>query len=278
MNILTSLEIGYKKLKKIHSSYKIDSEILLSKTLNISREEMLLNLNKKIDQESQIRYLNFIEQRVKRVPVAYITKDKEFWKNKFAIDKNVLVPRPDTEILVDEILKLLKKNDSKCLLDIGVGSGCISISILKERKLCKFIAIDTSGNALKVAKFNAKLHQLSNRIKFFKRGVDNFYYGKYDLVVSNPPYISKHKIKYLGDVIHEPKIALDGGCDGLETIKKVISRSKYLLKNNGKLVLEIGFNQKYKVIEFLKKKNFLINRIIKDYGNNVRCIISTKIK
>ena len=128
-----------------------------------------------------------------------------------------------------------------------------------------------------MAKINANLHQLLDRIKFYKRDVDNFYNDKYDLIISNPPYINKHKIKYLDSIIYEPKIALDGGLDGLEVIRKVISKSKHLLKNNGKLILEIGYDQKYKVIKFLKEKKFFINKIIKDYGNNTRCIVSTKI-
>ena len=163
------------------------------------------------------------------------------------------------------------------MLDGGVGSGCLSISILKERLYCKCDAIDLSKNALKLAKINANLHQLSDRIKFYKRDVDNFYIDKYDLIISNPPYINKHRIKYLDSIIYEPKIALDGGLDGLEVIKKVISKSKHLLKTNGKLILEIGYDQKYKVTKFLRKKNFFINKIIKDYGNNTRCIVSTKI-
>ena len=150
------------------------------------------------------------------------------------------------------------------------------ISVLKERPYCKFDAIDVSKSALKLAEINANLHQLIDRIKFYKRDVDNFYNDKYDLVISNPPYINKHKIKYLDSIIYEPKIALDGGLEGLEIIRKVISRSKYLLKTNGNLILEIGYDQKYKVTKLLKEKNFYINKIIKDYGNNTRCIVSTK--
>ena len=147
----------------------------------------------------------------------------------------------------------------------------------KRETICKCDGIDPSKNALKLAKINANLHQLLDRIKFYKRDVDNFYNDKYDLVISNPPYINKHKIKYLGTINHEPKIALDGGLDGLEIIRKVISKSKNLLKINGKLILEIGYDQKYKVINLLRKKNFYIDKIIKDYGNNTRCIVSTKI-
>ena len=278
MKIIDNLRGGYEILKKNNiSSYKIDCEILMSQTLSISREEVLLNLAKIIKKEEKERYFELINRRKKNEPIAYITNNKSFWKNKFITNKNVLIPRPDSEHLVEQTLRLIKKHQAKRILDIGVGSGCLSISILNERPNCKCDAIDPSKKALKLAKINANLHQLLDRIKFYKRDVDNFYNDKYDLIISNPPYINKHKIKYLGSINYEPKIALDGGLDGLEIIKKVISKSKYLLKTNGKLILEIGYDQKYKVINFLKEKNFFINKIIKDYGNNTRCIVSTKI-
>ena len=258
-------------------SYKIDCEILMSEILNISREELLLNLEKELNVLDIEKYFNLISRRKKNEPVAYITNKKSFWRENFKTDNNVLIPRPDSEHLVEQTLRIIKKNQAKKILDVGVGSGCLAISVLKERPYCRCDAIDASKNALKLAKINANLHQLSDRIKFYKRDVDNFYNDKYDLIISNPPYINKHKIKYLDSIIYEPKIALDGGLDGLEVIKKVISKSKHLLKTNGKLILEIGYDQKYKVIKFLKKKNFFINKIIKDYGNNTRCIVSTKI-
>ena len=277
MKIIDNLKDGSEILKVNNiSSYKIDSEILMSKTLNISREEVLLNLEKNIKIEEKEKYFNLINRRKKNEPIAYIINCKSFWRDKFIINKDALIPRPDSEHLVDQTLRLIKKNQAKRILDVGVGSGCLSISILKERLNCKCDAIDLSKNALKLANINANLHQLSDRIKFYKRDVDNFCNDKYDLVISNPPYIIKHKIKYLGTINYEPKIALDGGLDGLEVIRKVISRSKHLLKINGKLVLEIGYDQKYKVAKFLKEKNFYINKIIKDYGNNTRCIVSTK--
>ena len=277
MKIIDNLRDGYEILKENKiSSFKIDCEILMSQTLSISREKVLLNLEKNIKWEEKERYFNLINRRKKNEPIAYITKNKSFWKNNFITNKDVLIPRPDSEHLVEQALKIIKEDQAKRILDIGVGSGCLSISILNERLNCKCDAIDISKNALKLAKINANLHQLSDRIKFYKRDVDNFYNDKYDLVISNPPYINKHKIKYLDSVIYEPKIALDGGLDGLDVIKKVISKSKYLLKINGKLILEIGCDQKYKVTKFLKEKNFFINKIIKDYGNNTRCIVSTK--
>ena len=278
MKIIDNLKDGYKILKENNiSSYKIDCEILMSKTLNISREEVLLNLEKNVKKEEKETYFNLINRRKKNEPIAYIINNKSFWRNKFITNKNVLIPRPDSEHLVEQALRLIKNDQSKRILDIGVGSGCLSISILNERVNCKCDAIDPSKNALKLAKINANLHQLLDRIKFYKRDVDNFYNDKYDLIISNPPYINKHKIKYLGTINYEPKIALDGGLDGLEIIRKVILKSKYLLKTNGKLILEIGYDQKYKVTNFLKEKNFFINKIIKDYGNNDRCIVSTKL-
>jgi len=278
MKIIDNLKDGYKILKESNiSSYKIDCEILMSQTLNISRERIILNLEKKIKKEEIERYFNLIYRRKKNEPIAYIINNKNFWKNKFITNKNALIPRPDSEHLVEQALSLIKKDQAKRILDIGVGSGCLSISILNERLNCKCDAIDPSKNALKLAKINANLHQLLDRIKFYKRDVDNFYNDKYDLIISNPPYINKHKIKYLGTINYEPNIALNGGLDGLEIIRKVISKSKYLLKTNGKLILEIGYDQKYKVINLLKEKNFFINKIIKDYGNNTRCIVSTKL-
>ena len=278
MKIIDNLKDGYKILKGRNiSSYKIDCEILMSQSLSISREEVLLNLEKDIKKEETEKYFYLVNRRKKDEPIAYITNNKNFWRHKFVTNKDVLIPRPDSEHLVEQTLRFIKKDQAKRILDVGVGSGCLSISILKERPYCKCDAIDSSKNAIKLAKTNANLHQIIDRIKFYKRDVDNFYNDKYDLVISNPPYINKHKIKYLGTINHEPKIALDGGLDGLEIIRKVISKSKNLLKINGKLILEIGYDQKYKVINLLRKKNFYIDKIIKDYGNNTRCIVSTKI-
>ncbi len=278
MKIIDNLKGGCEILKRNKvTSYKIDCEILMSQALNISREELLLNLEKEVKKGEIEKYFSFINRRKKNEPIAYIVNNKSFWRDKFITNKNALIPRPDSEHLVEQTLKYIKKKQAKKILDIGVGSGCLSLSILKERPFCKCDAVDTSKNALKLAKINANLHQLSDRIKFYKRDVDNFCIDKYDLIISNPPYIKKHKIKYLGTICYEPKIALDGGLDGLNVIRKVILKSKYLLKINGKLILEIGYDQKYKVMNFLKEKNFFVNNIIKDYGNNTRCIVSTKV-
>ena len=261
-------------------SANIDSEILLSSVLKKSREHLILNLLDKIDEDKINIFNKLLERRKKREPIAYILKKKDFWKSTFYVDRNVLIPRPDTEILIEEILHNYNiKNQKLSVLDIGTGSGCIIISILKDRPNFKGTAIDVCKNALNVAKYNAKIHQLENRIKFYKSSVDNFFKDKYDLVISNPPYINKFDLKYLErDVIgFEPSLALEGGIDGFTVLKKVIKKSSRLLKIGGKLVLEIGFDQKLKVIKLLKKEKYFVNKIAKDYGNRDRCVICTKL-
>ncbi len=278
MNLVETLNLGYKILKKKNIiSYKIDSEILLCGILKISKEKMMLNLEKKINNKNLNNFIYLINRRKKNEPVAYLLNRKEFWKNQFFINKDVLIPRPETEHLVEAVLKLINKREKKKILEIGVGSGCILVSILKERALCSAIGIDCSKKAVKIAQINANLHQINNRIKIIKSDVDNFKSYKYDLIISNPPYIDKHNLKYLGVSKYEPKVALDGGINGIEMLMKVIKKSSFLLKNNGKLIIEIGINQKYKLVNFLKKNNFFINNVIKDLAKRDRCIVATKI-
>ena len=273
------LNLAYKSLlsSKLKNS-KIDAEILLCHVLRKDLKYLILNPDYILDNEKSALYKNLINRRKLNEPVAYILRRKEFWKNNFYVDKNVLIPRPDTEILIEETLKLVNKYQNKKILDIGTGSGCLIISILKELHNVKGVAIDVSKKALKVAEINAKLHHLENRIKFYKSSVDNFYKGKYDLIVSNPPYINNLSIKYLAkDIVnYEPMVALRGGLDGSLLLYKVIKKSSSLLKVGGKLLLEIGFDQKFKVMKQLRASNFYVNKIVKDYNNIDRCIISTK--
>ena len=266
------------KNKNIKSSL-LDSEILMSKVLNKKRDYIILNLEKKIDQKSLNLFKNLINERSSGKPIAYITGNKYFWKDEFKVDKNVLIPRPDTELIVEQILKICKNKKNLNVLEIGVGSGCILLSVLKEKKGLAATGIDISMGCIKICKSNIKKLKIRNKIDLFKSDVDNFNNGKYDLIISNPPYIKKTDLKYLErDVIKfEPKLALDGGIDGLSEIRKVIKKSSELIKINGKLVLEVGFDQKFKVKELLKEKGFYINKVLKDLSNNDRCIISTKI-
>ena len=280
MNIQTLLNQASKTLKQLsNTSSKLDSEILLSKIIKKNRKYLILNSNEELKKENIKSFDYLVKRRKKGEPIAYLINKKEFWKQNFYINQNVLIPRPDTEILVEETLKLFNVNSKLNMLDIGTGSGCILLSILKERRNFFGTGIDISKKAINVARFNAKMHQLSNRVKFYNSDVDKFLIGKYDLVVSNPPYIKRQDLKYLEVDVKgfEPKLALDGGKDGFSKITKVISKTSTLLKKNGRFILEIGFGQKKKILSILKQNNFFINKVVKDYGKNDRCVISTKI-
>ena len=280
MNIQTLLNQASKTLKQLsNTSSKLDSEILLSKIIKKNRKYLILNSNEELKKENIKSFDYLVKRRKKGEPIAYLINKKEFWKQNFYINQNVLIPRPDTETLVEETLKLFNVNSKLNMLDIGTGSGCILLSILKERRNFFGIGIDISKKAINVARFNAKMHQLSNRVKFYNSDVDKFLIGKYDLILSNPPYIKQKDLKYLEkDVVgYEPKLALDGGKDGFSKITKVISKASYLIKKNGKFILEIGFGQKKKILSILKQNNFFINKVVKDYGKNDRCVISTRI-
>ena len=260
-------------------SYNLDSEILLSSTLKLNRSQLLLNLNKRIENKEKKFFLNFIERRSKNEPIAYITGYKEFWKSKFKVNKNVLIPRPDTETIIEQVLNELDINSSKKILDIGTGSGCIIISILNERKKCFGVGIDISKNAVKLAKYNAKIQHIDNRIKFLNSDIDNFCGHKYDLIISNPPYIKHHEINGLEKDIknHEPKVALDGGIDGYNKIRLIIEKSSTLIKKTGKLFLELGINQTRETLKTLNLNGFCKTKVIKDLASKNRCIVSTKI-
>ena len=280
MNIQTLLNQASQTLKQLsNTSSKLDSEILLSKIIKKNRQYLILNSNEELKKENIKSFDYLVKRRKKGEPIAYLINKKEFWKQNFYINQNVLIPRPDTETLVEETLKLFNVNSKLNMLDIGTGSGCILISILKERRNFFGTGIDISKKAINVARFNAKMHQLSNRVKFYNSDVDKFLIGKYDLVVSNPPYIKRQDLKYLEVDVKgfEPKLALDGGKDGFSKITKVISKTSTLLKRNGRFILEIGFGQKKKILSILKQNNFFINKVVKDYGKNDRCVISTKI-
>jgi len=270
--------INFLKISNIINP-ELDSELLLSKALNKKREKILTNLKKEINKKQLDKFNLYLSRRKKKEPIAYILGFKYFWKYKFFINKSVLVPRPETEQIVEETLNYLSDNESKKILDIGTGSGCIIVSVLKERSKCKAIAIDISSKALKVAKTNAKIHHLENKIKFINIDIDKFNYNKYDLILSNPPYISDiDLIRLDNDVrIYEPRESLSGGLEGYEIITKVIEKSSKLLKNNGKLIVEIGDSQKNNVLKLLKNNGFYINKTGKDLSGRDRCIVSTKI-
>jgi release factor glutamine methyltransferase len=262
------------KSKKI-SSHLLDSELILSKILKKSREKILISTEKKVSSQEEDNFYNLIKRRLNHEPLAYIFNEREFWSKNFFVNTNTLIPRPETELLVEHLSRHFK-NKKISILDIGTGSGCILLSLLEELKDSCGVGIDISKKAIKIALKNSNLFKLNHRSKFYNRSLDQVYSRKFDLIVSNPPYICSHEIKNLSDDIkkYEPRIALDGGNDGLDVIKKVIYKSNTILKKKGMLALEIGYGQFRKVSQILKAYNFRNKFLIKDYQNNIRCIMT----
>ena len=279
MKILNAINYANQKLKeKGIKTYQLDTEILMSKVMKRKKEDILLNLEDEIKKEDYDYFIDLINQRLNMKPIAYLVGNKSFWKYDFKVTNDVLIPRPETELILEQVINFTKNKSNLNVLDIGVGSGCIILSILKEKKNFRGTGIDISKKTLKICKLNSDNLGVSKRLKLFKSDVDNFQIGKYDLIVSNPPYIKNIDLKYLDKNVvgFEPRLALNGGLEGLSVIQKVIEKSSELIKKNGTLVLEIAFDQKEKVIKILKKKGFFIKKIIKDLANKDRCITATK--
>ena len=279
MNVFELIRIGATELKnnKI-PNYILDTEILLSKTLNQRREIILTNLKTKIDRKNILEFKRLIKRRSLNEPIAYILKEKEFWSKKFEVNRHTLIPRPETELLVEKLVKIYK--DKKIsILDIGTGTGCILISLISEIFNSQGVGVDISKKAIKIAEKNAYKLEVKDKIKFLHKSFTKLVNKKFDLIVSNPPYIKRGQINNLDEDIkcYEPKVALDGGNDGLDVIKKVIYKSSEILKINGILALEIGNNQHKQVSEILINNKFRIINKIKDYKENIRCFISIKI-
>ena len=258
-------------------SHELDVQVILSDIMGVTRDFFIANSHINVSINTIKKFNHAIKRRINREPVAYIIGKKEFWSQDFAVNHATLVPRPETELLIYKVVDFFK-NKRINVLDIGTGSGCILLSILKELDFSRGVGIDISTKAIKTAQINSKNLNLFHQSKFKVFDISKFNVGKYDLIVSNPPYIPSKDIKNLSkDIInYEPLVALNGGLDGLDLIRKVIYKSKSLLKRNGVLAIEIGFNQYLKVSSLLKQYGFREMSRQCDYNHNVRCIISTK--
>ena len=279
MNIETAIQKAslYLKRNNIKTSL-LDSEILMTQVLKKDRKFLILNSNKELNNIQYQKFKKLISSRLRSKPVAYITEKKYFWKYEFKMNNKVLIPRPDTELIIEQVLEIYKHKNRINFLEIGVGSGCIILSVLKEKKNFLGKGLDLSKDCIQLCKTNADYLKVNHRLKLYKSDIDNFNLGKYDLIISNPPYVKKLDLNYLDrDVIkYEPWLALDGGLDGLSEIRKFVKKSSELIKKRGKLFLEISHDQKNEVKKILIENGFYINKTVKDLAENDRCIISTK--
>ena len=280
MNLENTIKKASQLLKNhnIHS-HELDAQIILSNIMGVKRESLITNNEINVSKKIMEKYDDAIKRRIKKEPVAYIIGKKEFWSEDFMVNHGTLIPRPETELLIYKIINFFK-NKKINILDIGTGSGCILLSILKELNFSRGIGIDISAKAIQMAKVNSKNLNLFYRSKFKVIDLNKFNIGKYDLIVSNPPYIPSRDIKNLSKDItnYEPLTALNGGSDGLDLIKKVIYKSNHLLKREGLLALEIGHSQYQKVSCILRSNGYREMSKEYDFNRNVRCIIGTKVK
>ena len=282
MLVNEAIAFAEKELKRSNNlNSRLDSEILVSYLINIPRESIYSKLKENLPSNKTEELQKLVSRRVKKEPIAYILNNKEFWSTNFYVDRSVLIPRPETEVLIDLILsQISNKNNYLNILDIGTGSGCILISLLKELIKAKGIGVDKSTKAIAIAKKNSISQQVDNRASFKNVNLEEIKFDKkFDLIVSNPPYLPDVSLKNLNlDIkLYEPKIALQGGVQGVDFLCKIINLASKILKINGLLALEIGDNQFHILAKYLNKNRF---KILDKYiliNKQVRCLLATKL-
>ena len=276
MTIKQTLSKGTIMLKSSNiESPKLKARLLLQYILKKPRQYLIVYDNQEVDKKAQWEYFVNIEKLTKGVPLQHITHTQEFMKMDFYVDENVLIPRPDTEILVEEVIKIAQKIDCPKILDLCTGSGAIAISLKKYIPNAQVFAVDISKKALEIAKKNA--NRLEANVKFIESNLfDKVKKEKFDIIVSNPPYIKKSDINYLSqEVQKEPQLALDGGYDGLDFYRKISYQAIDYLKFGSYLCFEIGFDQKEEVMEIIDKvEHYKGTYCKKDLCGNDRVIIT----
>ena len=276
------LQKNYKDLLNHNiQTAKIDSEVILANILNTTRINLITKQDVTLNKEQEDLFSKLVERRKQKEPVAYILNKKEFWNENYFVDKRVLIPRPETEILIELLLKKIKdKNKAYKVLDLGCGSGCLLISFLKEMHKSRGMGVDISSNALEVAKKNIELHNLNNRAKLMRLDLLTLHTkDKFDVIFSNPPYLSSSDYAKLSDDVKnfEPKQALVGGFNGVLYYKKIIALAQSALKKNGYLALELGDRQYRTISKLLQDHSFRILDKYQLINNEIRCILAAKM-
>ena len=276
------LQKNYKDLLNHNiQTAKIDSEVILANILNTTRINLITKQDITLNKEQEDLFSKLVERRKQKEPVAYILNKKEFWNENYFVDKRVLIPRPETEILIELLLKKIKdKNKAYKVLDLGCGSGCLLISFLKEMRKSQGMGVDISSNALEVAKKNIELHNLNNRAKLMRLDLLTLHTkDKFDVIFSNPPYLSSSDYAKLSDDVKnfEPKQALVGGFNGVLYYKKIIALAQSALKKNGYLALELGDRQYRTISKLLQDHSFRILDKYQLINNEIRCILAAKM-
>lgn len=275
MRINELLEIGIEKLKisQIKEPISIARRIMCF-VLKKDKIYLVTNGNEEVEQSTKTEFLEAISKIQKHIPIQYITKKQEFMKMDFYVDENVLIPQPDTEIVVEEAIDIINRNKLSKVLDMCTGSGILAISIAKYTDASKITAVDISEKALEVAEKNAISNDVNTKIKFIKSDMFKNISEKFDLIISNPPYIRTDVIKTLSEEVkNEPILALDGGIKGVDFYNIIAENAKKYLNENGYLVLEIGYDQKTEVVNLLEAQEYSEIRVIKDMGGNDRVIV-----
>lgn len=278
MNIEEAIDFGKQELKKENIEDEVlKTRLLLCNILNKGKEYLIINSKLALTQNQETSFLEGIKKLKNGYPIQYITNKQFFRDCEFYVNENVLIPQPDTEILVEECLKLAENMNIPNILDLCTGSGAIAISIAKKVK-ANIFATDISKQAIEIAEKNAKLNNVN--VKFILGDLFENIENKnfFDIIVSNPPYIETNTIKQLSrEVQNEPILALDGGEDGLNFYKKIAKEAKIYLNKEGYLALEIGYNQKEKVCEILENENFSVVLTVKDLSENDRVVIAKSL-
>ena len=263
---------------------RLDSEVLLAEVLKSSREHLLIAPRRELTEQEHQVYKNFVERRARWEPVSYILEKKEFWSLEFKVTPDVLVPRPETEVLLERFLDLItasEKDRPFQILDIGTGTGNIAVAVAKELSRAMITAVDNSKNALDIAGENARTHQVSDRIRFVHADLMDKDCGPvYDFILSNPPYIETRRLDHLMTDVraYEPRQALDGGPGGRDFYKRIIPRSFTVLKDGGSLLMEIGEDQAQRVSEIFRAHGGDAGvEVFPDYSGRDRIISAKKI-